>query len=224
MAASISLTVAVTTVNSIRLNRADIKRSANYSRTEMKPQKIGSWLRFEKCTLLKTVRKVAIVLLLIGSLWPSFAINIGLYAEQAGREWSQPLIKLNRPFPSFQALLLCQVWGLFGYISPFNFTMHFEVELADGRIVALRDLEKEGAGKWQSLLFHNEPKTEINLYADRRTLREYMEYLVRTNGLNPFEIVRRIIFIRYRNVLPRDQAVVAGTHYGPETKSVLDSY
>lgn len=190
----------------------------------MNPQNIGSWLRFEKGTLLKRVRKVAIVLLLLGSLWPSFATNIGLYAEQAGCKWSQPLIRLNEPFPSFSALLLCQVWGLFGYISPFNFTMQFEVELADGRIVPLRDLKKEGAGKWQSLLFHNEPKTWLNLYADHRALREYMEYLVRTNGVNPFDIVRRTIFINYRNVLPRDQAAVAGTHYGPETKSVLDSY
>jgi hypothetical protein len=224
MAASISLTVAMTTVNSIGLNRADIKRNADYSRTEMNPQKVRSWLLFEKSTLLKAVRKVAIVLLLLGSVLPSLATNIGLYAEQAGWRWSEPLIKLKQPFPSFHALLLCQVWGLFAYISPFNFTMHFEVERTDGQVVPLRDLKKEGAGKWQSLLFHNEPKTEINLYADRRTLRQYTEYLVRTNGLNPLEIGRRTIFIRYRNVLPRDQAATAGTYYGPETNSVLDSY
>jgi hypothetical protein len=218
------LAAARSDVNWIGLNHADIQRRASYSPTAVNSQNIGGWLPFEKSTLLKTARKVAIVLLLLGSFMPSLATNIGLYAEQARWRWSEPLIKLNRPFPSFHALLLCQVWGLFAYISPFNFTMHFEVELADGQVVALHDSKKEGAGKWQSLLFHNEPKTEINLYADHRTLRQYMEYLVRTNGLNPLEIVRRTIFIRYRNVLSRDQAAVAGTHYGPETKSVLDSY
>ena len=170
------------------------------------------------------LRKPIIVLLLLGSFVPSLATNISLYAEQSGWRWSQPLVRLKQPFPSFQALLLCQIWGLFAYISPFNFTMHFEVELADGRAVALRDLKKESAGKWQSVLFHNEPKTEINLYADRATLRQYMEYLIRTNGLDPREVSRRTIFVRYRNVLPRDQAAAAGTYYAPEMTSVLESY
>ena len=176
----------------------------------------------EKNTLRKRVRKTAIVLVLLGSLLPPLAANIGMYAEEAGL--SSPLLKLNRPFPSFHALLLCQLWGLFAYISPFNYTMHYEVELSDGQIVVLRDLKKESAGKWQSVLFHNESKADNNFYADRRALREYMEYLIRTNGLNPFEVVRRTIFIRYRNVLSRDQAAVAGTHYGPEMDSVLENY
>lgn len=190
----------------------------------MNPQNIGGRPEFEKSTLLKRGRKIAIVLLLLGSCLPSLATNIGLYAKQAGWKWSQPLIQLNRPFPSFHALLLCQAWGLFAHIPPFNFNLHFEVELTDGRIVPLRDLKKDSAGKWQSLLFHNEPNTEINLYENRRTLRQYMEYLVRTNGLNPHEIARRTILIRSRNVLSRDQAAIAGTYYEPETNSVLESY
>jgi len=165
-----------------------------------------------------------IVLLLLGLCLPSLATNIGFYAKQAGWKWSQPLIQLNRPFPSFQALLLSQEWGLFAHVSPFNFNMHFEVKLTDGRVLPLRDLKKESAGKWQSLLFHNEPNTEINLYGNPWTLRQYMEYLVRTNGLNPHEIARRTILIRSRNVLSRDQAAIAGTHYEPERNRVLESY
>jgi hypothetical protein len=176
----------------------------------------------EKRTLRKRARKIAIVFVLLGSLLPPLAMNIGVYAEQAGL--SGPILKLNRPFPSFHALLLCQLWGLFAYISPFNYSMHFEVELSDGQVVALRDLKKESAGKWVSMLFHNEAKSDNNLYADRRALRGYMEYLIRTNGVDPREVVRRTIFIRYRNLLSRDQAAAAGTHYEPETNSVLENY
>jgi hypothetical protein len=168
------------------------------------------------------LRKIAIVLLLVGSLLPPLAANIGVYAQEAGL--SGPVLKLNRSFPSFHALLLCQMWGLFAYISPFNYTMHYEVELSDGQIVVLRDLKKENAGKWQAVLFHNESKADNNLYADRRALREYMEYLIRTNGLNPLEVAHRTIAIHYRNVLSRDQAAEAGTHYGPEMENVLEDY
>lgn len=167
-------------------------------------------------------RKVVIVLVLIGSLLPALALNIGVNAQDAG--WSGPLPKLNRTFPSLSALLLCQTWSLFSSISPFNYTMHFEVELDDGQVVPLRDYQKEAAGKWQSVLFHNEQKTELNLYSDRNALREYMEYLIWTNGINPDWIVHRTIFIRSRMVLPRDQAAVAGKHYGPETISVIENY
>jgi hypothetical protein len=175
-----------------------------------------------RSTLRERARKVAIVLLLVGSLLPAVLLNIGVNAQQAG--WWRPLRTLKQTFPTFHALLLCQQWSLFTYISPFNYTIHFKVELIDGRTVLLRDLKKEDAGKWQSILFHNEQKTESNLYGNRYALRQYMEYLVRTNGLNPLEVTRRTIFIRYRNLLPRDQAARAGTYYGPETYSVLDSY
>jgi hypothetical protein len=176
----------------------------------------------EKNPLRKRVRKTAIVLVLLGSLLPPLAANIGVYAQEAGL--SGPVLQLNRSFPSFHALLLCQLWGLFGYISPFNYTFQYEVELTDGQTLVLRDLKKESAGKWQSIFFHNESKADNNFYADRRALREYMEYLIRTNGLNPLEIAHRTISIRYRNVLSRDQAAVAGTHYGPEMESVLEDY
>src|SRR2546430_8964595 len=107
----------------------------------------------EKSSLKEWVRKSAIVLVLLGSLWPTLTMNIGLYAQQAGL--SGPITKLNQSFPSFHALLLCQVWGLFSYISPFNYTLNYEVELTDGQVVALHDFKKERAGKWKSLLFHN---------------------------------------------------------------------
>ena len=175
-----------------------------------------------KSPLRERVRKTAIVLLLLCLLLPVFVINVGSNAEQAG--WSGPLPKLNRPLPSLQALLLCQQWTLFSQMSPFNFTMHFQVELTDGQVVLLRDLDKERAGKWQSVLFHNEPKSELNLYADTGSQRLYLEYLIRTNGLDPLEIARRTTFIHYQNIFPRDQAAKAGTYYGPETNFALDTY
>jgi hypothetical protein len=51
-----------------------------------------------------------------------------------------------------------------------------------------------------------------------------MEYLIRTNGIDPAQVARRTIFLHYRAVLSREQAAVAGTHYGPDTTSVLDVY
>lgn len=183
----------------------------------MRPQNAADWLHIEKSTLREKVRKTAIVVLLLGSLVPTFLLNIGMNVKA-------PVSKLNRSFLSFRALLLCQHWTLFGYIVPFNFTMHFEVELRDGRIVALRDLKKERAGKWQPLLFHNERKTALNLYANRPALRRYMEYLIRTNGVDFSQVTRRTIFIRYRNVFPRKQASAAAAYYGPETKHVLENY
>ena len=188
----------------------------------MNPQNTGGGPCFEKSTLLGRVRKVAIVLLLLGSLWPPLAVNIGQNAQNAG--WSGPILKLNQLFPSFSALMLRQLWTLFSSISPFNYRMYFQVELTDGQVVPLRDLQKEAAGKWESVLFHNEPKTWLNLYSDRNALRQYMEYLIRTNGLDPAWVVRRTIFLRYRRVLHRDQAAAAGAYYGSEETSVLDDY
>ena len=180
----------------------------------MNPQETGRWR--------ENARKIVIVLILVGSLLPPLTMNIGMYAQQAGL--SGPIIKLNRQYPAFHALLLCQVWGLFAYISPFNYTYDYEVELTNGEVVTLYDLKKQSAGKWQSILFHNEPKNDNNLYADRNALRQYMEYLIRTNGLDPAWVVRRTISLRYRNVFPRDQAAKAGTYYGPETTSVFENY
>jgi hypothetical protein len=167
-------------------------------------------------------RKITIVLIVIGSLLPPLSMNIGAYAQQAGL--SGPIVKLNRQFPSFYALLLCQMWGLFSYISPFNFTYRFQVELADGQLADLHDFKKEAAGKWESILFHNEPKADLNFYANPRALRNYTEYLIRTNGFDPASVTRRTIYIHYWNVLPRDQVAAAGTYYGPVTDRVIDSY
>lgn len=183
----------------------------------MSAQKTGDWLLIEKSVLQERVRKTAIVLLLLGLLLPPLVVNIGVNVKT-------PLSKLNRAFLTSRALLLCQQWSLFGYIVPFNFTMHFEAELKDGRVVPLRDLKKERSGKWQPLLFHNERKAELNLYANRPALRRYMEYLIRTNRVDPSQVARRTIFIRYRNVFPREQAFAAGVYYGPEMKHVLENY
>src|ERR1700730_1938728 len=86
-------------------------------------------------------RKIVIASILIGSLLPPLSMNIGAYAQQAGL--SGPILKLNRSFPSFYALLLCQMWGLFSYISPFNFTIQYRVELTDGQTLDLHDFKKE---------------------------------------------------------------------------------
>jgi hypothetical protein len=149
-------------------------------------------------------------------------MNIGAYSAQAGL--SGPIVRLNRSFPSFYALLLCQMWGLFSYISPFNFTYRYQVELTDGRIEDLHDFKKEEAGKWQSILFYNEPKADLNFYSNPHALRAYMEYLIRTNGFDPASVARRTIYLHYWNVLPRDQTAATGTHYGPAIDRVLDSY
>jgi hypothetical protein len=161
-------------------------------------------------------------LLLLGLLLPPLLVNIGENAEQV--KWAGPVRKLNRPLPSLQALLLCQQWTLFSAMSPFNFKLHFVLELTDGQELLLRDLDKERAGKWESILFPNEPKTELNLYSDPGAQRRYLEYLVRTNEVDPERIAHRTIYMTYQDVLTRDEAARAGTYYGPETNYVLDTY
>jgi hypothetical protein len=158
----------------------------------------------------------------LGSLLPSLAINLGLNAQTAG--WSNLPVKFNRPETSFASLLLCQVWALFASISPYNYTMHFEVDLTNGAKVMLRDLPREAAGKWEPILFHNEKKMILNLYSDPAGLRQYMEYLIWSNGIDHTWVARRTIYLRYWLVYPREQAAAAGTHYGPETTSVIDTY
>jgi hypothetical protein len=184
----------------------------------MNPQNVSE----EKGGLRETVRKVVTLLLLLGLLVPTLLFNVAANAGQA--EWSGALRKFSEPLPALTALLLCQRWTLFSEMAPFNFTMHFEVELRDGRMVQLRDLDKERAGKWQSIFFPNEPKTELNLYSDPGAQRRYLEYLVRSNGLDSAGIARRVIYVHYQNIFPRDQAALTGTHYGPDAKYALDSY
>jgi NAD(P)-dependent dehydrogenase (short-subunit alcohol dehydrogenase family) len=168
------------------------------------------------------IRKIAIVLALLGLLLPVLIVNIGDKAEQAGRPKS--LAKLNRPVPFLQALLLCQQWTLFSEMSPFNFKLQYEIELIDGQVVPLRDVDRENAGQWEPVFFYNESKTELNLYADSAAQRRYLEYLVRTNGIYASWIQRRTISMRYQNVLTREQSATEGRHYGPDTIFVLDTY
>lgn len=170
----------------------------------------------------EAIRKTAIVLVLFALLLPVFLINLGLNADQG--KWPGPFAKLNQPLPSLQALLLCQQWTLFSSIAPFNFTYQFEVELVDGQRVILRDFDKERAGKWQSILFHNEPKTELNLYSEPESQRRYLEYLVRTNGIDPAQVARRTIYLRYQNIYPRDQAAELGTYFSEDAYYTLDNY
>lgn len=175
------------------------------------------WLGMEENALRETIRKTAIVSILIGLLIPPFLLNLGVAVK--GR-----LAYLSQGLSPFRELLLCQQWTLFGYVVPFNFTIQFEVELRDGRVMVLRDLVKERAGKWQPVLFHNERKTQLNLYANRPALRHYFEYLIWLNEIDPSQVVRRTIYLRYRDVLPRDKATVAATYFGPESKYVLDQF
>jgi hypothetical protein len=175
------------------------------------------WLGMEENALRETIRKTAIVSILIGLLIPPFLLNLGVAVK--GR-----LSYLSQGFSPFRELLLCQQWTLFGYVVPFNFNMQFEVELRDGRVVVLRDLVKERAGKWQPVLFHNERKTQLNLYANRPALRYYFEYLIWLNEIDPSQVVRRTIYLRYRDVLPRNEATATGIYFGPESKYVLDQF
>jgi len=130
----------------------------------------------------------------------------------------------SHSFGGFRALLLCQHWSLFSYVVPFNYTMEFEVELRDGRVMTVHDLTTARAGKWRPVLFHNERKTQLNLYGNPPAMRHYLDYLIRCNGIDLNRVARRTIYVRYRNVLSRNEATRTGTHYSPEARYVFDSY
>ena len=184
--------------------------------------RLAAWRDLDWRTFREKARKTFIILFLAGTLLPPFLVNIGENAEVVKKSgW---LAKLNHPLPSLQALLLCQQWTLFSEMSPFNFQLHYLVELKDGQEVQLIDPDKERAGKWVSVLFPNEPKTELNLYADPNAQRRYLEYLVRQDGVDPDSIAERIVYMTYQNVLNREDAAKAGTHFGPEMYSALDRY
>ena len=76
----------------------------------------------------------------------------------------------------------------------------------------------------RGVLFHSESKIQNNLYGFPVGLRRYLEYLIRKNGINPAEVSQRVIYIRYRNLLPRSEAAAAETHYGPEIRYDLHRY
>ena len=168
------------------------------------------------------MRKIVILLLLLGLLVPASLFNIGANAEAAG--WSGPLLKFSEPLPFLTALLLCQRWTLFSEMAPFNFTMHFEVELRAAAWFSSAIWRKNGRGNGNQSSFTTNQKPSSIFTPILAPSGVYLEYLVRTNGLNPAEIARRVIYIRYQNIFPRDQAAVTGTHYGPDARYALDSY
>jgi len=166
--------------------------------------------------LVQRLRKLAILTLFFVVLGPVIVLNSGVSLEQAGF----PILtaRLQKAVPSLDALLLRQHWSLFTYISPFNYTAHFEVVLNDGSTLPLHDPAPQRATGWKGFLFHSELKIQNNLYGSPAEHRRYLEYLIRRNGIDPAEVSQRIIYIRYRNLLPRAEAAKAGTHYGPEIR------
>ena len=149
-------------------------------------------------------------------LGPVVILNCGVSLEKGG--FPMLAAKLQSTVPTLDALLLRQQWTLFTYISPFNYTTHFEVVLNDGSILLLHDSVPQHATGWNAVLFHSESKIQNNLYGYPAGHRRYLEYLIRRNGINPAEVSQRIIYIRYRNLLSRSEASDAGTHYGPEIR------
>ena len=164
----------------------------------------------------RRLRKLAIIALFVLVLLPVVILNCEVSLEKAG--FPMLATGLLRTVPTLDALLLRQQWTLFTYISPFNYTTHFEVVLKDGSTLQLHDSVPQHATGWNGVLFHSESKIQNNLYGYPAGHRRYLEYLIRRNGINPAEVSQRIIYIRYRNLLSRTEAAEAGTHYGPEIR------
>jgi hypothetical protein len=171
---------------------------------------------------LRRLRKLSIITLFALVLGPVIILNCGVNLEKAG----YPVLaaRMQKVVPSLDALLLRQQWTLFTDISPFNYTAHFEVVLKDGSTLPLHDPAPQKATGWKGVLFHGESKIQNNLYGFPVGHRRYLEYLILKNGINPAEVSQRIIYIRYRNLLPRSEAAAAGTHYGPEIRYDLHRY
>lgn len=148
--------------------------------------------------------------------------NVGASLRELG--WPDATPRILKLLPPLDAVLLRQRWTLFSFVSPFNYTTHFEIVLADGRTVELSDQAQQNATGWNAVLFYNETKIQNNLYGSPMALRRYMEYLIRKNGIAPAEVRQRVIFIRYRMILPRAGAAAAGSHSGTEGRFDLDTY
>lgn len=154
---------------------------------------------------------------------PVIALNCGVSLEKAG--FHHDLVaQLKSQVPWLEALLLRQQWTLFTDISPFNYTMHFEVTLKDGSTVPLEDPAPQNATGWKGILFHSEAKIRNNLYGFPTGQRRYLEYLIRQNGIDPAQVSQRVIFIRYCVVLKRQEAELAEAHFAPELRHDLDRY
>ena len=111
---------------------------------------------------LRRLRKLAVITLFALVLGPVIILNCGVNLEKAG-------------YPAFAARLRrqCPLWtrcscasnGPFSrYISPFNYTTHFEVVLKDGSTWPLHDSVPQNATGWKGVLFHSESKIQNNLY------------------------------------------------------------
>ena len=171
---------------------------------------------------LRRLRKLAVITFFALVLGPVIILNCGVNLEKAG--YPAFAARMRRAVPSLDALLLRQQWTLFTDISPFNYTTHFEVVLKDGSTLPLHDSVPQNATGWKGVLFHNEAKLQNNLYGFPVGHRRYLDYLLRKNGANAADVNERIIYIRYRNLLPRSEAAAAGTHYGPEIRYDLQRY
>jgi hypothetical protein len=171
-----------------------------------------AWLEHWKHRLLK-LATITIFALVLGSM---VILNVGVNLDKAG--YPSLAARIRKPIPFLDALLLRQQWTLFTEISPFNYTTHFEVVLKDGSTVPLHDSVPQKVTGWKGILFHSEAKIQNNLYGFPAGHRRYLEYLIRRNGINPADVSQRIIYIRYRNVLPRWEAAATGTHLGPEIR------
>jgi hypothetical protein len=183
--------------------------SRNESPPSLEPKSfVGAWLQ--------CLRKLAIITFFVLVVGPVIILNLGVSLEKAG--FPMFAAKFQRALPTLDALLLRQQWTLFTYISPFNYTTHFEVVLKDGSTLLLHDSVPQHATGCNGVLFHSESKIQNNLYGYPAGHRRYLEYLIRRNGINPAEVSQRIIYIRYRNLLSRSEAAEAGTHYGPEIR------
>ena len=94
--------------------------------------------------------KLAIITLFVLVLVPVVILNCGVSLEKAG--FPMLAAKLQTAMPALDALLLRQQWTLFTYISPFNYTTHFEVVLKDGSTLPLHDSVPQHATGWKGVL------------------------------------------------------------------------
>ena len=95
-------------------------------------------------------RKLAIITLFVLVLVPVVILNCGVSLEKAG--FRMQAAKFQAAMPALDALLLRQQWTLFTYISPFNYTTHFEVVLKDGSTWPLHDSVPQHATGWKGYL------------------------------------------------------------------------
>jgi hypothetical protein len=160
-------------------------------------------------------RKLLIVAIFVIILGRVVMLNVGVSLDKIGaRDLASPF---TRPVPSLDALLLRQQWSLFTDISPFNYTTHFEVTMEDGSTVPVR-FRSATCDRLEERSLYMRTKIQNNLSCSPQTDNVAIWYLIRRNRIDPSQIEGGVIFIRYRNLLKRDEAAAAGTYYGPEIR------